>query len=133
MSYNSHTEHLCKDLRILNLQNILSICSCIFTPRVYFTPNSFRKMFTLTNQVYHIKVYSYKTRNSNSFYTFPYRTIIRKFLIGFQGPKFFDSLPLKDIFFNSDDQAIYCNKLTQRGGGGSFGPPTPIDFPNGCR
>ena len=77
-----------------------------------FLPNSFRKMFTLTNQVY-----SYKTRNSNSFYTFPYRTIIRKFLIGFQGPKFFYSLSLKDIFFNSDDQAIYCNKLTQRGGG----------------
>ena len=85
-----------------------------------FLPNSFRKMFTLTNQVY-----SYKSRNSNSFYTFPYRTIIRKFLIGFQDPKFFDSLPLKDIFFNSDDQAIYCNKLTQRGGGGHLDPPPP--------
>ena len=33
--------------------------------------------------------------------------------------------------YPSDDQAIYCNKLTPGGGGGHSDPH--IDFPNGCR
>ena len=69
-----------------------------------FLPNSFRRMFTLTNQIH-----SYKTRNSNSFYTFSYRTNIRKFSIHCHDPKCFNSLPL-DIR-STTSIGLFCEKL----------------------
>ena len=36
---------------------------------------------------------SYTTRKSNAFHIFPCRTILRRFEIRFQAPKFFNSLP----------------------------------------
>ena len=47
--------------------------------------NVFKEMFLMTNQVH-----SYNTRNSNTFYLFPARTM-NDFLERFQGPKFFNS------------------------------------------
>lgn len=106
VSYYSHTEHLLKDLRILNFENIYhyEVGKFVYLYSKGFLPNSFRKMFTLTNQVH-----SYKTRNSNSFYIFPYRTNVRKFSIRFQGPKCFNSLPL-DIR-NATSIGSFCEKL----------------------
>ena len=43
----------------------------------------------------------------------------------------FNSIQFLNLILPSDDQAIYCNKLTRTGGGGgSF--RTTIDFPNSC-
>ena len=85
-AFDAHTDHLFKNLKILNLESIykLQIGKFMYQYRSGLLPYSFNNMFLVTRQVH-----SYGSRSSEHFYLPQYRTNIRTFSISFQGPKFF--------------------------------------------
>ena len=92
--FDAHTEPLFKNCSILKVNDIFlfQLRKFMYSYRSGLLPNKFNDMF-LSN--YH--VHSYNTRSAMAIRTLLCRNNIRQFSVRFQGPKFFNSLPIDII------------------------------------
>ena len=90
--YDAHSDPIFKDLEILKFEQIhlLQLGLCMFSFKKFSLPEKCKSMFTLNDQLH-----SYNTRSSSKFHLPLCASNIRKFSVQFQGPKFFNSLPVK--------------------------------------
>lgn len=90
--FDAHTDPIFKKLNILKLENIclLQLGLFMYSYKKSLLPNRFKNMFVLNSDIH-----GYSTRNLMAFRVPLCRTNIRQFSIRFQGPKFFNSLPLE--------------------------------------
>ena len=80
---------------LLKLNDIcmLQLGELMFYDKSSLLPVQFDKMFLINSEIH-----SFNTRNSFKYHVPPCRTNIRKFSVCFQGPKFFNSLPILFIY-----------------------------------
>ena len=90
--FDAHTDPIFKKLNILKLENIclLQLGLFMYSYKKSLLPNRFKNMFVLNSDIH-----GYSTRDLMAFRVPLCRTNIRQFSIRFQGPKFFNSLPLE--------------------------------------
>ena len=88
--YDSHTNLIFKNLRILRFHDIckLQIGQFMFLYENNMLPENFENMFKLNKEVH-----NYDTRSASEFRIEIPRTILRQFSIKYMGPFFYNSLP----------------------------------------
>ena len=90
--FDTHTEPIFKQNKLLNINNIFKLQAGLFMFSLHnrVLSEQFQSLFQTNSSIH-----SYQTRQAKH-YRIPYiRTNIRKFTIVYQGPKFWNSLPIQ--------------------------------------